>query len=121
MKANFDITAMDMNELEGVKAKLKNRFSVLVNGYLEDAVKYLKGIEDGLENSDLNTVATNAHPLKSSSAALGLSGLSDIARAIEETAKEGGAIDTIRSLETPLKEALDYVTPKLRASLDDAE
>jgi len=120
MKANFDITAMDMNELEGVKTTLKKRFPELIKCYLEDAETHLKGIEEGLEGGDMNAIAKNAHPLKSSSAVLGVFGVSDIARAMEETAKAGGEIDTIRPLVAPLKEALDYAVPKLRALLDDA-
>lgn len=120
MEANFDITKMDMEELEGTKAILKKRFPEMIEGYLEDTEMYLKGIEEGLKGGDLEKIAKNAHPLKSSSAVLGVLGVSDIARAMEETAKAGGEIDTIRSFVAPLKEALDYAVPKLRVLLDDA-
>lgn len=119
MNANFDITAMDMNELESVKAKLKQRFPELIKHYLEDAAKYIKGIEEGLAGGDLNVIATNAHPLKSSSAAIGVSGVSDIAKTLELAAKEGEEIDAIQPLLVPLKDALDYAMPKLQALLDD--
>lgn len=120
MNTDFDITAIDMEELEGAKAILKTRFPEMIEGYLEDAEKYLKGIEEGLQGGDLEKIAKNAHPLKSASAGLGVSGVSDIARAMEETAKDGSPIDTIQPLVAPLKEALDHATPKLRALLDDA-
>ncbi len=122
MKDNFDITAMDMEELEGAKAVLKKRFPEMIEGYLEDAEMYFKNIKEGLDGGDLEKIAKSAHPLKSASAGLGVSGVSNIARAMEETAKTGdaNAIDTIRPLVAPLKEALDYATPKLRALLDDA-
>ena len=120
MDQQFDITAMDMEELLGAKAVLKKRFPELIEGYLEDAQIYLQGIEDGLASDDMEKIAKSAHPLKSASAGLGVAGVSRIAKAMEETAKNGGAKTEIEPLVAPLKDALAYAAPKLRAMLDDA-
>ena len=120
MNNDFDVTAINLEELESLKNKLKQRFSILIQHYIEDAEKYMSGIEEGLSSGDLNVIATNAHPLKSSSAVLGLSGVSEIAKTIEVAAKGGEAINTIEPLVTPLKQALSYAIPKLREAMEDA-
>lgn len=109
-----------MSDLEGAKAVLKKRFPEIVKCYLEDATGYLKGVEQGLAGGDISQVVKNAHPLKSSSAGLGLAGVSGIARAMEEAARNGGTVETIRPMVGPLKEALEFAAPKLRALLDEA-
>ena len=119
MQTDFDITDLNMEELESAKSLLKKRFPEIINGYLEDAEMYLKGIEEGLQSGDLEKAAKNAHPLKSSSAALGIAGVSVVARTIEESAKSGGTVETIKPLIVPLKEAMEYAAPKLRALLSD--
>ncbi len=120
METSFDTTAMNMEELQEARAILKKRFAQTIEEYLEDAEMYVKGIEQGLAQGDLEEVARHAHPLKSASRGLGVDGLASISATIEQTSKTGGTIETITPFIEPLKEALAYVTPILRNMAEEA-
>lgn len=119
MEMNFDITAMNMDEVQEAKNILKARYPELVEGYLEDAASYVAAIEEGVAEESLDKIIHGAHPMKSSSAGLGITGVSQISRAIEEAAREGQAVEEIGAMIAPLKEALTYAEEKLREILDD--
>lgn len=119
MEQVVDVREIDLDELMNAKALLKKRFPDMINYYFEDAHTYFAGIERGLKDGSNDEIAKNAHPLKSSSSSLGLSGVSQVARILEEKAKGGEAIETLEALTEPLKEALAHAEPKLRALLDD--
>ena len=63
---------IDMDELQNVRTLLKDKFPEIVEGYLEDAENYFAGLREGVEQNDIAKMAQYAHPLKSSSAALGI-------------------------------------------------
>jgi HPt (histidine-containing phosphotransfer) domain-containing protein len=110
---DFDIFEIKTTELQEAKEILKVKFSELIHDYLSDANDYVKNIEEGLDNDDLVQVAANAHPLKSSSACIGIIGLSTVAKMIESEAREHKPVDTIQPLVIPLKQALENTTTKL--------
>lgn len=118
MDFDFDIAEINMEELQEAQRVLKARFPEMIEAYLEDAEMYLKRIEEGLASNDLEKAVKNAHPLKSGSSGLGVMGISKIARAIEITAKDSGSVESIQLMVAPLKDALEQVTPKLRAIVD---
>jgi len=115
MSNAFDVTKINLEELGNVKSILKDRFSDLIEGYIDDTEKYLQDIEEAILNNDLKTIADNAHPLKSSSAYLGMSSISEIAKIMEETAKNSSELDEIKELIDPLREAVNHGKSKLNS------
>jgi len=111
---------LNMEELEEAKRVLKQRFPEMVEGYLEDARKYIANIKEGSEEGDLEKIAKGAHPLKSSSAGLGVTKVSEIAKFIEAEAKEGGSIESIKEQILPIEEALSSAENTLRNMIKDA-
>ena len=67
----------------------------LVGLFLSEAPGYVEDILAGLESADLERVRRASHALKSSSANMGASCLSTLARAIESSAKAGD-VDLLR-------------------------
>lgn len=58
-------------------------FADLINAYLEDSPKLIKGLINGLADKNLPEIKINAHTLKSSSASLGAIKLADLSKKIE--------------------------------------
>ena len=121
---NYDLDAMDMDMLNEARTLLKKRWPEMVEGYLEDAQMYIDNIKNGFANDDKQAVASSAHPLKSSSTGMGVTGLGEIAKKVEYDAKDaienGGNIEHLQELMPLLEEALKRAGPKLRATLEGA-
>ncbi len=120
MGQQFDITQLNTKQLEQARQMVRKRFPQLIKGYLSDADNYMKVIEEGIGESDLEKIAKNAHSIKSSSASLGVTGASEVAKALEEKARNFEDIATLSPLADLLKEALEISSPKLKAFLDAA-
>ena len=121
---DYDLDAMDMEILNEARVILKKRWPEMVEGYLEDAHMYIANIKDGFANDDKQAVASNAHPLKSSSNGMGFTGIGEIAKKIEYDTKDAienaGDIAHLQELVPLLEEALQKAEPKLRTTLEDA-
>lgn len=115
MSFDFDIYEINTSDLEEAKSILKARFPEMIDGYIEDAADYLDEIKEGVTTGDLDQIRTNAHPLKSSSASLGLIGVSNIARLIEEGVKNGETVGDVQEKLPTLEDALSQATEKLQA------
>ena len=119
---DYDLDAMDMNILEEARTILKKRWPEMVEAYLEDAQTYINTIRDGFADNDKQAVASHAHPLKSSSRGMGITGLGDIAETIEYGAKDAMEKDDdiahLQTLVPLLEDALNRATPKLRATVE---
>lgn len=98
------------------------RFGSIVQDYFQDAENFIREIVRASETGDNAGIKSNAHPLKSSSAAFGLLLLSDLARDIEygagAAAQNGGAIDAetkerIDRLDDALRQARELLAPYL--------
>ena len=104
----------DLETLRETREMMGSRFPLLAQAYLDDARAYLAEIRLGLETQDAKRVAAAAHPLKSSSASLGLLGLAVLARQIEETARQGDALAlclaSIDALPVTLEKAAAWLT-----------
>lgn len=120
---DYDLDGMDMEILNEARSVLKKRWPEMVEGYLEDAAMYIGNIKDGFVNDDKRGVASSAHPLKSSSNGLGLTGLGEIAKTMEYETKDAiendGDIAHLQVLVPLLEEALKRAEPKLRATLEE--
>lgn len=120
MEKHFDVSALNMEDMQETKRILNTRYPEMVEGFLEDVIGYISGIEEGISEGIMDKIINNAHPLKSSSAVLGLAGVSQISGAMEEAARMAQSIGEISALFEPLKEAMVFAEAKLREQLEDA-
>jgi HPt (histidine-containing phosphotransfer) domain-containing protein len=114
---------MDIEQLDQVRAVVKTRWPEMVEAYLEEAAMYIENIKKSIVNDDKQGLASNAHPLKSSSNSLGIFGLGEIAETLEYDAKEaietGADISHLKELTPLLEEAYKHAEPLLRKTLSD--
>lgn len=106
---SYDLDALDVCIFDEARSVMKARFPEVVEGYLEDAEVYIGKIKDGFARNDKAAVAQYAHPLKSSSAGLGVMSVSEIAKDLEYGAKiaidEGSDITHLKALLVPIDDA----------------
>lgn len=88
---------IDLETIESLKELMKDKFSMLVETYVENAEKYIVAIENGFEERSAKKIRDAAHPLKGSSGNLGLVALSETAGQLEKLAKD--ALDGNASIE----------------------
>lgn len=119
---NYDLDAFDTELFEEARSIMKQRFGDMIEGYLEDAAMYIDKIKEGLTNDDKKAIADYAHPLKSSSAGLGIASVSTIAKDLEYGAKDamedGSEITHLKELLEPIEEAFKRAKPKLKQALE---
>ena len=81
----------------------------MIDGYIEDSKIYIDQIKEGVVDCNKEKVAQNAHPLKSSSASIGIISVANIAKDFEYKSKEametGADINHLETLVQPLEEA----------------
>lgn len=82
------IDGIDQSVFSEMKELMEKKFPIMVKKYLENTGKYITQAEGGLASGNARVVMDAAHPLKSSSAVLGLTEVSDLAADIEEKARE---------------------------------
>ena len=120
---SYDLDAFDTELFEEARSIMKKRFPDMIEGYLEDAVMYIGKIKEGFANDDKDVVAQYAHPLKSSSAGLGVVSVSSIAKDLEYGAKDaiadGSEITHLKDLIEPIEEAFKRAEPKLKQAIAD--
>lgn len=74
--------------LDEAKALLKDKFDFLLGCYIEDVENYIREIQDAITSRNTEGVVRPAHTIKSTSKRMGAISLSNIARDIEQTARE---------------------------------
>jgi HPt (histidine-containing phosphotransfer) domain-containing protein len=82
---------------------------VLVELFVENAQISLANIEDAIETNDTATIANEAHAIKGSAANLMLVDIQDIAREMENAAKENRRINFF-SLFSQIEEKIDKLS-----------
>lgn len=121
---SYDLDAFDAALFQEAHSIMKDKMPIMVEGYLEDARMYIDKIKEGFESGDKNTVAQYAHPLKSSSAGLGIMSISTIAKDLEYGAKEaledGSEIGHLQALLDPIEEAFQRAEPRLKQCMENA-
>lgn len=117
----YDLDAFDDGLYNEAKSIMKDKFPIMIEGYLEDARMYLDHIHDGFNSGNKELVSQYAHPLKSSSAGLGIMSVSNIAKDLEYGAKEaiaeGREIDNLKDLMNPIEEAFKKAEVRLNQAL----
>ena len=86
------VTRLDPSVVETLRASLAvipNGLAQVVDAYLADGETALKELENGLEEGDAERVYRAAHSLKSQSATVGASALSELCRELEMAGREG--------------------------------
>lgn len=110
-------TAIDDTAFEGIRGIMRERFASLINKYFETGKTYIAEIENGVARNNALLVAENAHPLKSSSAALGAHRVAALAARMERAALGGGNVAALSPLLRQLKSALREAEAELHEKL----
>ncbi len=87
---------LDLAIWEDMKELMGDKFNAMVEKYLTNSVKYIEQAQQALTNNNAKDLADSAHPLKSSSASLGIMQVSKLAAELENRAeqiKEDGGSD----------------------------
>lgn len=90
----------------------------LIQTYLPNAQKLIDDMKQSLESRDLNTFHRSAHTLKSSSASLGATLLSDLARVLEADTVENFPDDSADRVRT-IQSELEMIIPEYQRFLNE--
>lgn len=114
---------LDMDVLTKMEDLMKAKFPVMIEKYLDNAADYIAKLEEAFIDGKVRALADYAHPLKSSSASLGVMAVSELAKTIENNAddidKNGGDLSVIEPLIGDLKDAFIAVEDTLRQIAKD--
>jgi len=116
---------LDLEALGEVKAAMRDKFTAMVDYYLEDSASYITQIDAALADGAIDKAISPAHTLKSSSKQLGVMQVSEFARQLEEQARSriegnGSGGQDIASLFNRLREAFEFAEPQLKKLLEEA-
>ncbi len=111
------MTALDAVVISDLLDTMGGEFGDLVRVYLEDAPQRLRELEAAAQTSDAAAQVSPAHTLKSSSANIGATGLSDLAKGIEHAARAGIAT-TPAEIAAGMRPEYERVASELSALLD---
>ncbi|GAB1539209.1 hypothetical protein NUACC21_18740 [Scytonema sp. NUACC21] len=92
-------------------------FAELLNCYLEDALILVKTLSTAAKNQDAHTLHQTAHKLKSSSAYVGATLMSQLSQELEAMAKSNNLQQTTQTVQQLQKEH-ERVTSALRTELE---
>lgn len=87
-KLNTEDYGLNLETYEDTKNLMGERFAPMIKAYLDSADTYLQQAEQALHDKDFKALANSVHPLKSSSASIGFTKISKLAKIIEEKADE---------------------------------
>lgn len=112
------LPVVDKPVFEDARAMMRDKFSEMVQYYIEDAQDYIKHILQGVDEGDASKVAAYSHTIKSSSKQLGALVVADIAEKIELNARriadDDGDIKTVEldvaKLESSFVEFMGFLT-----------
>ncbi len=83
--------------------------AILVELFVENAQVSLANIEEAIEGNDIDTIKNEAHAIKGSAANLMLVDIQDMARSMEEAAKENRKINYL-SLFSQIEEKIEILS-----------
>jgi len=119
MKASIDTKALQAIEALQRPGK-PNLLSRVITLFETTTPETLKALLDGIDNAELEAVHTAAHALKSSSAYIGATAMSDRCRNIERAARENNLAECVAladGLEDEFIQARDELQPhKVKAA-----
>ncbi len=116
---NAQTDIINMHTVAEAKSLMNDRFPMMVKYFLEDTQMYLKEIEKGVREKNVEMAISPAHTIKSSAKQLGAEKVSSVAKSIEELCRnisENGSsgLGEFETLYNQLKKEVDIVTPELR-------
>lgn len=116
---------IDYNTFNVLKERMKAKFAILLEGYLQDAHGYIEAIDAALPNNDITAIIEAAHTFKSSSGLLGLMVVHKNAETLEYAAKdlqEQGSTDSssLAAMSDALKTAFSDIEEILQQELQAA-
>ncbi len=80
--------AIDQDVFNKLKVRMKDKFPVLIDGFLRDSKLYIETIQTNIPTADISKIINAAHSLKSASGLLGFKQLHFEANRIEYIAKD---------------------------------
>jgi HPt (histidine-containing phosphotransfer) domain-containing protein len=98
----------DWKKLPRVIVEVDPELTDLVPAFLDRKRTDLLALQGALETGDLATIAALGHKIKGEGGSFGFDGMTEIAAALEATAKKGDR-DTVRQLVTDLSDYLAKV------------
>ena len=107
----FDLDQFDDEMFDETKSIMKDRFGEFLEAYLEDVEDNIRYVTEALEGGDLTTVVDYAHPLKSSSARVGMASVAELSKMIEHMGRE--ALENNTPLDEKAKQAAALLGPAL--------
>jgi HPt (histidine-containing phosphotransfer) domain-containing protein len=87
---------LDRNTFDALKEAMGEKFPTIVQKYIETSKGYIDSISSSITSNDLQSLGAAAHPMKSSSAMLGLTAVSKTSEKIENIsnrAEEDSSVD----------------------------
>lgn len=108
---------VDETILQDLVDIMGDEFLELLEVYLEDSPKAVASLEQAASNNDLRALVAPAHSLKSTSANLGATRLSELAKALEHGARTGHLTGSMVDMVAHLKAEHIAASRKLRAHL----
>lgn len=112
---------VDHGALDQIRFLMRDRFPMIVQKYIETSPAYIADIETGISRRNARLVAESAHPLRTSSLAMGARGVAALADRIELLAKalpeQGGHFDPLAPLLGSLKAAFEVTSAEFREIL----
>lgn len=82
--------------------------SELLEIFKDSSNNDLQLIKQGVDNNDLDQVASAAHSIKGAAASLGINGINKVAKTIEEDSRKGG-MDAAKELLPDLESLLEQL------------
>jgi TMAO reductase system sensor TorS len=108
---------LDRQVLQGLNEVMQEEFTTILESFLQHAPNRLREIESAVIRQDMQALVPPAHSLKSSSANVGASELSDLAKALEAKGRQADTTD-LPALYTALRESYRRSKQALRAVIE---
>lgn len=119
---NFDLDLFEESVFEHTANLLKDELEIAIDEFCEDAIAYIRKIETGLKEQELEKIARGSHPLKSNSRGFGLLSVSQIAESINYLAEHceptESSFEELLDLTLQLKEAFWIGEKRIRQELE---
>ncbi len=115
---------IDQDALENMKDLMEDKFGACVQKFLDSSAKHIATAEEAIANNNAKLLADSAHPLRSSSATLGLLRVAELAADIESKADQIHAtgennLSTLSALLEDLKKSFETHQAELRKQISD--
>ncbi|MDB2414948.1 Hpt domain-containing protein [Rickettsiales bacterium] len=113
---------INWDTIEGAKSLMGDKFTIMIEYFLEDTATYIDAINNGLNSNDIEQVKVSAHTIKSSALQIGADKVSEIAKDMEVISiaileNSDSDLSKLNSLCENLKDAFSKAEPELKKLL----